>query len=207
MYFGAFFKTFSISAGVCFIYDLFINKHRIKKENKKEILDNYKKSLGYVTSNIVTAKIYLDSCEYYLEGKERNNYGMLTDIFIWLISTDILFYSLHRLFHTKYLYYFHKIHHQYVNTYGITSIYGHPIDFIFTNLIPISFAPIMLNFDDITITHIIIFSVFFTVVISHGGYSFLPIGHLNHHIYGKFNYGLAITDRAMNTFFKNCLKN
>ena len=120
MYFSVFFKSFSISSGLCFLYDILINKHRVKKESKAEILNNYKKSIGYVSSNILTAKLYLDGCENYLHYQERNKNSVFFNIILWLITTDLLFYSLHYLFHTKYLYYFHKIHHRYINTYGIT---------------------------------------------------------------------------------------
>lgn len=199
MFFDVFLKTFGLSSSFCFLYDMFINKFRVKKESQKEILNNYKSSLGYVSSNIISAKLYLDGCENYLEKKERNNYSYTYNILLWLISTDILFFLFHYLFHTKYLYYFHRIHHRYIITYGITAIYAHPIDFIITNLVPISFAPLIFKFDNELIKNIIIFSVLYTVIISHGGYSFLPIGHLKHHMYKKINYGLIVVDRIIGT--------
>ena len=201
MYFDVFLKTFSISSFFCFLYDITINKYRVKKESKKEILKNYKNSLGYVSYNLCVAKLYLDECENYLIMKERNKYNIFFNIFIWLITSDFLFYGFHYIFHTKYLYKFHQIHHQYIYTYGITSIYAHPLDFVATNLVPLSFAPLIFKFNDTLIKNIIIFSLIFTVVFSHGGYDFLPATHLKHHIYRKFNYGLNLSDRLLGTYY------
>jgi sterol desaturase/sphingolipid hydroxylase (fatty acid hydroxylase superfamily) len=53
------------------------------------------------------------------------------------VFNDFTFYWSHRLLHTKFFYgKFHKQHHQYIGTMGIAAEYAHPVEALFSNLIP-----------------------------------------------------------------------
>ena len=113
----------------------------------------------------------------------------------WIVAMPEL--CRYRLLHLKSLYYFHARHHEYNYTFGAGAIYAGLVDFLFANILP-SFLPIYwISPNNETIKFIIIFSTFYTVVVSHGGYKFLRKAHLNHHIYRRVNYGLFISDRVM----------
>ena len=81
---------------------------------------------------------------------------------------EIWFYTVHYLFHTKYLYKYHKTHHENTEVIGIFALYAHPID------------AIILNFGSILLLHYFIrFSVFHIYMI---GYN------CNNQYHRKFSY-------------------
>mmetsp|Transcript_5130 Transcript_5130/g.8646 ORF Transcript_5130/g.8646 Transcript_5130/m.8646 type:complete len:350 (+) Transcript_5130:34-1083(+) len=60
-------------------------------------------------------------------------------------ASDIIFYFAHRGCHEiKFLYkHVHKIHHQFINTYGISATACHPFEHVFVNLLTVIGAPIV----------------------------------------------------------------
>jgi sterol desaturase/sphingolipid hydroxylase (fatty acid hydroxylase superfamily) len=101
---------------------------------------------------------------------------------------EIWFYTVHYLFHTKYLYKYHKTHHENTEVIGIFALYAHPID------------AIILNFGSILLLHYFIrFSVFHiymigtiatinTIVNSHTNKN--DGFHQEHHRRFTCNYGM-----------------
>ena len=132
---------------------------------------------------------------------KKNNLGFLANFVLWLVLSDIIFYTTHRLFHTKKLYFIHSIHHTYRHTFGISALYAHPIEFVLNNLgslvTPIFLLGIPLNYLKI----ILVVSTFTTVIISHGGY-LESQSHYVHHLKYKYNYGLFICDHIFGTYLK-----
>jgi sterol desaturase/sphingolipid hydroxylase (fatty acid hydroxylase superfamily) len=66
---------------------------------------------------------------------------MIYDVYIELLHIitqigfgEIWFYTFHYLLHTKYLYRFHKTHHENNEVIGIFALYAHPIDAVGLNL-------------------------------------------------------------------------
>ena len=199
MFIITFLSTFIISSSICYYIDTKYCNFRINKpKNNAQIIKKYTKAIPLVSVNLSISAYYIILCERYLENRERSKY-IFRDLFLWLILSDIAFYSIHYLFHTKYLYPLHLIHHQYIDTIGLTALYAHPLDYIFSNLIPITFPILLFKFEDFLIQWIIIFSLSYTVIISHGGYKFLPKAHILHHLHRRVNYGLAFTDKLMGT--------
>lgn len=50
---------------------------------------------------------------------------------------EFLFWFIHRLLHTSYLYkHIHYVHHELRTTVGIGGIYVHPLEFVFVNFLP-----------------------------------------------------------------------
>jgi sterol desaturase/sphingolipid hydroxylase (fatty acid hydroxylase superfamily) len=197
MFYYDFLSTFSISSIVCFLTDIFRPDLRVKEESRKEILKFYIQMIPAIEMNLIVAMPTFYYFEEVMKEQERNEYPFIFNFFAWLLLTDFIFYCNHRLLHLKSLYYFHARHHEYNYTFGAGAIYAGLVDFLFANILP-SFLPIYwISPNNETIKFIIIFSTFYTVVVSHGGYKFLRKAHLNHHIYRRVNYGLFISDRIM----------
>jgi len=125
----------------------------------------------------------------------------LTLVFCIMVE-DFFFQIMHRIFHTKWLYNnVHKIHHEHTRVLSIGSVYAHPIEFMFGDLLPVSMGPIILD------SHIHMFTVFAWFAIrnfetheAHSGYDFpwspfylLPFStgadyHTYHHSENVGNY-------------------
>ena len=101
---------------------------------------------------------------------------------------EVWFYTIHYILHTKYLYRFHKTHHENNEVIGIFALYAHPFDAIVTN----SGSIILLHY----IIHFSLFHLYFigtiaivnTVISSHTG---TKVGfHQLHHRRFTCNYGM-----------------
>ena len=202
MYSEIFINTFLISSICCFVVDIIFPSSRVEKKSRKLILKDYQNSLVYVIPNLIISHYYFSTFENLIEDLPRNNFPITFNLTSWGLMADILFYYLHYLFHKPVLYYYHKIHHSYIYTYGITSLYAHPLDFVITNLVPASLPIYILRPQEYIIKNLIIFSTSYTVIISHGGYVFLPKSHLVHHTKKVYNYGLILTDKIWGTEYK-----
>ena len=122
-------------------------------------------------------------------------------ILFCLVIEDLLFYTSHRILHTKWMYqHVHKVHHEYVVTISLAAVYTHPIEFVLGNLVPLVAGPMILG------THMHISTVFtwfagrtFSTLDGHSGYefSFSPFNmkqsdsgyHAYHHLHNIGNYG------------------
>lgn len=202
MSYGTLFTTsYIISSVFCYIIDVTFPEFRINKLTSIQVNNEYKKMLPLCLLNTGIGYISLNLIETNLIDKEsENNNFFIINFMLWLFITDFLFYFLHKLFHLKTLYRFHAIHHEYSYTFGMGAIYAHPIDFLTTNIFPLSFPIVFLN---IPMSHgnlISLFATVYTVVISHGSYKLISgRGHLIHHVKRKYNYGLFLFDRLLNT--------
>ena len=59
---------------------------------------------------------------------------LIIQIIFFMVVEDTSTYWLHRMFHTPWLYKnFHKKHHEYIDTIGITSEYFHPFEYLFSS--------------------------------------------------------------------------
>ena len=135
-------------------------------------------------------------CQYILiiplinsSNKQFSVYDTLKDLLISSFLIDPFFYFFHKCFHNKYLYKYHKVHHEIKNPYGFSSFYMHELDFMFGNVLP-SFIPLIILSSTSTTVKIWIFiTVTNTVLISHSGFDKISNFHDNHHKYTYYNYG------------------
>ena len=193
-----FINSYILSSFVCFIADYFFPQTRINPLPKQTIIKNYKQILPYVLINLCISYPIFDIANIYYNTIKPNNLNPIINIFLWLCLSDLIFYTVHRLLHTKQLYFIHSIHHEYRYTHGIGAIYAHPIEFVLNNIValvlPIYFIGIPLYQGYL----IMVFSTFYTVVISHGGF-IKDQDHLIHHQTYKYNYGLFVMDNIFRT--------
>lgn len=98
-------------------------------------------------------------------------YIFIKDIIVSIIVNDTLFYWGHKLLHHKSVYkYCHKQHHQFKINTGISSEYAHPIEHLFSNIVPVA-GNLLVG------SHIIVFWVWLAIRIgeivdTHSGYNF-----------------------------------
>lgn len=169
-------------------------------ETKKNVRRDYLKMLPNVITNLIVAYPIFSLTEEYIKDKNILIENPIVYFFSWIIATDLMFYTMHYIFHYPWLYKnFHSVHHQFRYTYGMGAIYGHPLDFIITNLFPTFYFIYLIPPDDYIINILIIFSTSYTVLISHSCFNFVNKSHLIHHLKYKRYYGLVLSDKIFNT--------
>lgn len=198
MLFQAFSLSYLTASTITFFTDIFYPSLRETKIAPVDIIQEYTKIFKVSIPNILSSYPLFIFYQSYLADEERGEDNFLPlSILGWLILTDISFYTFHRLLHHPKFYHFHKDHHSYKYTYGPAALYSSTLEYYLSNLAPniISFEILQLSMDEMY--YIIVFQTFYTVIVSHGGYSFFKEGHLKHHITFKEPYGLLLTDRVV----------
>jgi len=118
------------------------------------------------------------------------------------IVMDFIFYLMHRLFHSKYLYKYHSIHHQWTGPNTASTFYYHPLEMLFVNILPLLLSILICRVNFFTARFIHFISVSNTMIVAHGGYKYFNNhSHDLHHKYRNCNYGILITDRLFGTNF------
>jgi sterol desaturase/sphingolipid hydroxylase (fatty acid hydroxylase superfamily) len=95
-------------------------------------------------------------------------------IMCFMIIEDTSFYWLHRALHTKLLYSrIHKKHHEYSTTIAIASLYSHPLEYIFSNMLPTGLAYMVFG-NRVHLATILIWFIIrvFETIDGHCGYEF-----------------------------------
>jgi len=90
-----------------------------------------------------------------------------------------------RLLHHPYLYRrVHKMHHEWTAPIGVTSIYAHPIEHVFSNMLPPVLGPLLMGSHFATALLFFVLALVSTTI-SHCGYHFpflpSPEAHDFHH--------------------------
>jgi sterol desaturase/sphingolipid hydroxylase (fatty acid hydroxylase superfamily) len=127
-------------------------------------------------------------------------YGYMTRVIISLLCGDLLFYTSHRLLHTRYFYKYHAQHHIYLVPQALAGVYAHWVEMIFSNylsmVIPLSIIStpypqmMILEFGAIA----------FSILQSHSGNNKNLIHHILHHKFANCNYSfLFLTDYIFGT--------
>lgn len=111
---------------------------------------------------------------------------VLLELAIFILVEELGFYYSHRLLHNKYLYkYIHKQHHEWTAPISVTAIYCHPIEHIFSNLLPPFFGVFIMG------SHVATSWLWFSLAIlstlnAHSGYHLpffpSPEAHDFHHL-------------------------
>ncbi|XP_060531114.1 fatty acid hydroxylase domain-containing protein 2-like [Cylas formicarius] len=129
---------------------------------------------------------------------------VLYELAIHILTEEAAFYYSHRLLHSRHIYkYIHKRHHEWTAPIAVTAIYSHPVEHIFSNLVPPFLGVFIMG------SHVATAWLWFTLAIlstlnAHSGYHLpffpSPEAHDFHHL--KFNncFGvLGVLDRIHGT--------
>jgi len=145
-------------------------------------------------------------CRFDFESFPSHSEIILHILFMMLVE-DFCFYWSHRLLHHRKLYnIIHKVHHEYYNSVSIASLYAHPLEYLFSNLLPTSMGFMLLG----NRVHLATFYIWLTIRIvetidGHCGYEFswspfrlLPLSgsseyHNFHHSHNSGTYGSFFT--------------
>ncbi|XP_046870389.1 fatty acid hydroxylase domain-containing protein 2 isoform X1 [Hypomesus transpacificus] len=128
----------------------------------------------------------------------------LMEVAICALVEEFLFYYSHRLFHHPALYkHFHKQHHEWTAPIGVVSIYAHPMEHVFSNMMPAVVGSMLLG-SHISTTTLWYSLAFLSTNISHSGYHLpllpSPEFHDFHHLKFNQNFGvLGVLDRLHGT--------
>lgn len=115
-----------------------------------------------------------------------------------IVLHDLLFYGVHRLMHTKWLYRFHSHHHQHVAVFADIAFDATPLEHVFANVLPVVLLGIYCQLS-LYGMYVWIFLATWGSVTSHDGQT---SNHAEHHRRQNCNFGsgFMLLDRAMGTF-------
>lgn len=201
-YYLIFVMTYWLSSFIGYLADIY-NK---PKKVKSEIRISYMRILWDVmfTVNVLTLPIMIFLSSYI--NISKNPFIVSQCIFhlmLIFISEDFFMYITHRLMHIPVLYRFHKKHHEYKNPISIAALYVNPIDYAFSNILPVILPCILLSSHEITVGIWIFFTVCNIVLNSHGKLGkLIDKSHYYHHKLFNYNYGTGLyMDTLMGTKF------
>lgn len=186
-----------------FLYDVsdipYFKKDNISKIQKIKM---FKKAINNICFNltVLTFPIHLVMTDLFVDIDKPNKEGFIFNLVATILMGEFLFYFIHRLFHIQFLYKFHRVHHEYKETNGISALYTHPLDYIFGNFIPFTFSIIYLNPPLYQIYLTLTLFLFNTIVLAHSNYTLGDNFHKLHHKFLKCNFGAtSLLDRVLGT--------
>lgn len=119
----------------------------------------------------------------------------------YILLTDVAFYSIHRLFHTKYLYYFHKQHHVWNNPISISTFDAHPLEHLCINVFSVVLPLYVFPVSTLQQSFWIMLATI-NGIRSHKVNNNKITPHILHHNIRRVNYGTGfhIMDRLLGTY-------
>jgi len=206
-----------VSSIGCFLYEIIDPSIRVNNINRSQILANYQKMLPTVTGNLVIAYPCFSIMEKNLVFDNlvfdnlifSSDYAFVNTMlwylyfvyyfFAWVVLTDVFFYLVHYMLHTRRLYWLHAKHHSFRYTHAVGAIYSSVFEFLVGNLTAGGLPIYILSIPQDYVKIIIVIASVFTSAISHSGFKSVSKGHLTHHLKYKVNYGLVFLDRVVGT--------
>lgn len=111
--------------------------------------------LKYLVIQPVAAWYMYPLMEYFgttMTGPAPHAIVVVRDLMLSLVLLDTMFYWIHRGLHHKALYkYIHKQHHEFKVNVLVNAEYAHPIEDIFSSLLPFLAGPLLLGSHGVTI--------------------------------------------------------
>jgi sterol desaturase/sphingolipid hydroxylase (fatty acid hydroxylase superfamily) len=198
-----------ISCLICFLIDLYLldsqkwTKYKINNINIPDKIFNIFKVVIFNQLFVTFPLLYL--VPDFTEG-DFLIFENFYKIPLVIIMEEILFFSIHKILHIPFFYKnIHKIHHRWNHPVGISATYAHPLEHLFSNLLPIIISSkiAMLNYNTLRFFHISI--IINTIIIAHSGFKnkFTEFHDLHH---TKFNYNfgaIGLMDKIFKTDYNN----
>lgn len=189
--FNALYYGFSLLGFIC---DMVLSSNlKIQKTGKIQMINLYYTVAKTVFYNVSIYSIPFLYGSYYLlnqlDRKFELSIYIVPELILLYLMSDFFFYSMHRWFHIPLLYRYHKVHHEIRSPVGFASLYMHPIDMYFANMLPVALPLFVLSTPLETAylwTAIVLFD---TILIDHSGYKKLSDHHDAHHQFFSGNYG------------------
>jgi sterol desaturase/sphingolipid hydroxylase (fatty acid hydroxylase superfamily) len=204
-----FLLSYSIASFSGFVVDMKFDPTRHIQEthrSKMRVCGDYFKALPLVSFNVfVTIPLSILIFQPLQSTMQPFNFYQLLHIPAYVIISDFVFYVIHRLLHTSKLYKIHKIHHRFTRPMALASIYSHPLEIFFGNIVPL-FVPIVIFNSSFPILYAWTFLITFeTTYSAHSGIKNRGgEGHDLHHKLFNFNYGsgFLIFDKLFGTYMR-----
>lgn len=123
------------------------------------------------------------------------------DVTIVLVLGEVIYYYVHRLLHHSRIYrYIHKVHHKFTAPIAIVSLYAHPLEVLFGNVLALIGPAFFVNMHVYTFTLSLIIG-FLSSLSVHSGRDIKGRFHDLHHQYFNYNYGsIGILDYLHGTY-------
>ena len=138
----------------------------------------------YLCDNLINSALDTNSNSWFLYGFK---------IFLLVNLSNIFFYITHRLLHTKWIYkMIHYKHHEFIEPVACATLYAHPIEHLFSNVLSFIVPFILIGTTYYTMLCLIFIGTLISMI-AHIQYKILPTpnNHLVHHKLYKYNYGFG----------------
>jgi hypothetical protein len=107
---------------------------------------------------------------------------------------ELLFYTSHRLLHTKYLYPYHKLHHGYKAPIALAALYAHPLEAVLGNTLAVMAPAYICGIHGYSWLWGVALG-FASTQAKHSGFDIDGAGHDRHHQFSNVEYGhLGVMD-------------
>lgn len=133
-------------------------------------------------------------------------FDAFTKMFMATLIFDFLFYFVHYALHSKYLYKYHKVHHEWTAPVAAAAHYNHFLEFIIIDIIVPMISIIITGANIVTMMMWIGLGTIIVTATHSGYWLLLAQKHDNHHKYYDCDYGFVVTDYIFGTNRKsqNC---
>lgn len=174
------------------------NKNKYYNAIKTSLINQFFISLPilYVFQNLI--KTTREQSESYSYIKNICNIFLIANI------SNLIFYTIHRLFHITYFYKkIHNIHHEFIDPVSPSALYAHPLEHIFANTLPFLCAYLYFGLS-YYIMLLLLCAGSFVTTIAHTNHDIKFFGqdHIFHHKYFKINFGFGgYLDKFFNTAY------
>lgn len=123
----------------------------------------------------------------------------VTRFLVSAIIMDAWFYMMHRLMHTKYMYSWHKKHHEFYIPYPLMAVYSSPVEALFCDVTAIGLGPALLNMKGLELEIWMILAALHSLMLHSSTID--GRDHNIHHGKNLCNFGLlSIFDRLFGTY-------